>query len=456
VKRLLAGCAAALLLAGCTGSRPPTQPAATPPASATSSASPAAPASADWPTYAHDAARTGVATGVPAVHDAQVKARVKLDGAVYAAPLIVGGTVFAATENDTVYALTAGGEVIWQQHLGSPAPRSQLPCGNVDPLGITGTPVFRDGIVYVTAEYGGPPRHELVALSAADGSIRWRAGLPLPGADPKAMQQRGALTVAGGRVWVPFGGLFGDCGTYLGRVVGVPLSGSGDPISWVVPTTREGGIWTPPGPAVDDTGAMFVSVGNGESTGGQYDGSDSVVTIDPATAKRLDFFAPASWALDNARDADLGSQGPALVGPWVFIAGKSGVGYVLRRSALGGLAGQVSSAEVCRSFGGTAVDGDTVYVPCADGLRAVAIDGAGRLSVRWHADAGIAGSPIVAGGLVWSLAAADGVLQGLDQATGWAVVTVPVGAVTRFASLAISGTVLAVPTNTGVSLVWVS
>ena len=35
------------------------------------------------------------------------------------------------------------------------------------------------------------------------------------------MQERGALTVSGGRVWVPFGGLAGDCGGYKGRVVGV-------------------------------------------------------------------------------------------------------------------------------------------------------------------------------------------------------------------------------------------
>ena len=57
----------------------------------------------------------------------------------------------------------------------------------------------------------------------------------------------------------------------------------------------------------------------------------------------------------TTRDLDLGSQGPALVGAeWVFSAGKSGTGYVLRRS-LWRIGGQVSQAEMCRSFGGTAV-----------------------------------------------------------------------------------------------------
>ncbi len=55
------------------------------------------------------------------------------------------------------------------------------------------------------------------------------------------MQERGALTITGGKVWIPFGGLAGDCGGYKGRVVGVNLDGTGDPIAYTVPTTREAG-----------------------------------------------------------------------------------------------------------------------------------------------------------------------------------------------------------------------
>src|SRR6185295_15987076 len=70
-------------------------------------------------------------------------------GHVYAQPLYLddgpGGraAVFVVTESDNVYALDAvAGTVIWQRQVGTPMPLSKLPCGNIDPLGITGTPVI--------------------------------------------------------------------------------------------------------------------------------------------------------------------------------------------------------------------------------------------------------------------------------------------------------------------------
>jgi hypothetical protein len=65
--------------------------------------------------------------------------------------------------------------------------RPVRPCGNIDPLGITGTPVYSGEWLYVAAEYGDPPLHELVALDAATEKVRWPKGIDLPGVDPKAM-----------------------------------------------------------------------------------------------------------------------------------------------------------------------------------------------------------------------------------------------------------------------------
>jgi hypothetical protein len=252
---------------------------------------------------------------------------------------------------------------------------------------------------------------------------------------------------------VPFGGLAGDCGGYKGRLVGVPLAGTGDPVVFTVPTTREAGIWTPPGPAVDGSGDLWVAVGNGEAgRGDKYDLSDSVLRIG-LDGRVRDSFSPSSWATDNEGDLDLGSQGPALVGQWVFTAGKSGTAYVLRRDHLGGIGGQVATADVCRSFGGTAVDGDTVYVPCTDGLRAVRIDATGTPRVMWHAGSDLAGSPVLGGGRVWTLATGAGVLHALDPATGADREQVAVGATTRFATPAISGRDVLVPTLTGLTVV---
>ncbi len=465
-KRWTAGLAlAGLLLAACSHAAPhPANPTPSPPATATPSAtansSDAPPASdaTDWPTYHGDRARTGVASGFPTpTAPLRLVASVKLDGAVYASPIVARGLTVVATEQDSVYALDPAGRLRWRTHLGTPSRRSDLPCGDIDPTGITGTPVYdkASGLVFAVAEYRAPVRHELVALDLQTGTVRWRMSVDLPGADPSAMQQRAALTISAGRVWVAFGGRAGDCGDYTGRLIGVPLDGRGAPLAFTVPTAREGGIWTPPGPSVDANGHLFISVGNGAAgPGDAYDHSDSVLELDPATARMLDSFSPTSWASDNDGDLDLGSQGPALVGDtWVFIAGKSGNAYVLRQGRLGGIGGQVSTGTVCESYGGTAVDGDVVYVPCSDGVRAVRIDGNGRMQVLWQAGESVAGSPVVGGDRVWAVDRDANSLYALDPATGRPLGQVVVGPLSRFATPALSAGRVLVPTLTGLAIV---
>ena len=70
-----------------------------------------------------------------------------ISGNVYAQPLYIEGgpngpVIIAVTESNNVYALNATtGTVIWQRNLGTPVPLSFLGCGNIDPVGITSTPV---------------------------------------------------------------------------------------------------------------------------------------------------------------------------------------------------------------------------------------------------------------------------------------------------------------------------
>ncbi len=460
-----------LLLAGCTSGAPdsptvstsptvatsqpvtPSRPAGSTSGTATGSPTkPTLPAGTDWPAYHGDPQRTGYSASMPAASGKLTATRIALTGQVYASPIVVGETIVVATERNVIYGLTRAGQQRWKVMVGAATSRSALPCGNIDPLGITGTPVYDAGSksVFVVASIGSRVRHDLIALDPETGAIRWRRAIDLPGTDPQAMQQRGALTVLNGRVWVPFGGLAGDCGSYKGRLVGVPV-GNGEPIEYTVPTTREAGIWTPPGPTVLADN-LLVAVGNGESVGGSYDYSDSVLRL--AGNRLVDSFSPTTWAADNAHDLDLGSQGPAVVaGKWVFIAGKSGTGYLLRADRLGGIGGQLQQLQLCKSFGGTAVVGDTVYVPCTDGVRAVQISDAGTMSIRWHADVALAGSPVVGGGRVYVLDTSGGTLAALDQATGKVNERVTVGAASRFATPAISGSALYVPTLTGLTVV---
>ena len=134
----------------------------------------------------------------------------------------------------------------------------------------------------------------------------------------------------------------------------------------------------------------------------------------------------------------------------MFIAGKSGTAYVLNRSKLGGIGGQVSSMKLCTSFGGAATVGAVVYVPCTDGLRAVRINSNGSMTVLWHAASNINGTPTVGAGYVWVLDYGAGQLHALSPSTGASVYTVAVGAVNRFATPALYGNAVFVGTLSGV------
>ena len=211
------------------------------------------------------------------------------------------------------------------------------PCGDIDPLGITGTPAYDPdtGLVFVVAETA-DARHTLAGIDLASGAVVLRRPIPPPQGAEIAHQQRAALTVLDGWVYVAYGGLDGDCGDYVGAVVAAPTVGTGPLRSFAVPTSREGGIWAPSGGTVDD-GRLLYAVGNGESTHA-YDHSDSVLTLSPQL-DLVDSFSPAQWASDNEADLDLGSMGPALVGDHVLAVGKSGVGYVLDAARLESCAG---------------------------------------------------------------------------------------------------------------------
>jgi outer membrane protein assembly factor BamB len=97
-----------------------------------------------------------------------------------------------------------------------------------------------------------------------------------------------------------------------------------------------------------------------------------------------------------------------------------------------------------------------VYVPCIDGIRAVRIDGTGHLHVLWHASSSVFGSPVVGGGRVWSLNPDSGTLYALNPSNGHIVNSVGVGATSRFATPAIFGSRIFVPTLAGLTVVGTS
>src|SRR5947208_15700581 len=85
-------------------------------------AEPAAAGGRGWTTFGGAASRAGVAPGAPAAPKLRRRYARTVDGEVYAQPLLAGGRIYVATENDSVYAFTTDGKLVWRRHLGAPGP----------------------------------------------------------------------------------------------------------------------------------------------------------------------------------------------------------------------------------------------------------------------------------------------------------------------------------------------
>jgi outer membrane protein assembly factor BamB len=417
-------------------------------------------AGADWPSYHGDNTRTGYVAAGPDPANPGVAWQAPLDGKVYGSPVVVAGEVVAATEGGSVYGLDAvTGAVRWRTHLADPLPGSALPCGNIDPIGITGSPALdpASGQVFVATTEAGV-HHQLYGIDPANGGVRSKRDADVPGVDPATHLQRGALLVSAGTVYVPYGGNYGDCGQYRGSVVGLPTTGTGAAKTFVVPTSREAGIWAASGPAALPNGDVIVTTGNGEATSGTWDHSDSVLRLTSSLAL-VDGFAPQQWAEENSTDADLGSMGPVLMPGTHFVitAGKGGNVFLVDLAGMGGVGGQKGELGDCEAYGGGAAapvqgGGTVAYLPCSGGLTQVRVGADGRLTKGWQAPSQVQGSPLIVGTTVWSLQQ-DGALIGLDAATGAQRANIAVGDSTRFATPAYSGNALFLPTNHGITAV---
>jgi outer membrane protein assembly factor BamB len=391
--------------------------------------------------YHGDPAGDGVAPPVSAVDTTtSVWTSPTLDGQIYGEPLVSAGRVYVATENDTVYALSAAtGAVDWSAHLGPPVPAGSLPCGDITPtVGITGTPVIdqaRAEIFVVADEMaGGKPAHRLVGLATASGRVEMSQDVDPPGADTAALLQRTGLTLDAGQVVFGFGGNDGDCASYRGRVAAVPETGGTARYFTVdaAPGESQGAVWMGgAAPVVDGGGHIWVSTGNGSVYSDQhaYDDSDSVLELSPSL-QLMQFFAPSTWAADNSRDVDMSVAPVLLPDGQVLLTGKSRIIYLLSGAHLGGIGHpQATLGSACGDDvdGGSAVQGMTVYLPCLAGIIAVRAAGSPpALHLLWSSGVG-GGPPIVAAGLVWTIGQ-DGVLYGLDPATGKVRQQVTIGA----------------------------
>jgi outer membrane protein assembly factor BamB len=377
------------------------------------------------------------------------------------------------TESNNVYALDElTGNPRWTQNLGTPAGATGAGCGDIVPLGISGTPfidlstrtLYLDAVTGDAASIG---KHLIHALSIDDGSER--SGWPLDtaivqfegrGFDPVVQNQRGALLAVGDTLYVPYGGHAGDCSDYRGWVIGVPLANPAGAKTWAT-GVRGGGIWAPGGLASDGT-SIFAATGNtfGART---WAGGEAILRLQPGpvfSGQSVDFFVPSNWRTLDAADLDLGGSGPLLVdlpgatpSALVVALSKTGVAHLLDRSNLGGFgtgngrggegvfSAQVADGEIINAATAySTANGTFVAIhghhgaqgrscPAGQGGDLVALKllpgVPPALNTAWCADSGGQGSPIVTTTdgtsemIVWS-AGAEGTerLRAWDAETG--------------------------------------
>jgi hypothetical protein len=394
----------------------------------------------------------------------------KYTGSVFAQPLYVdrGGPrdlVIAATEANQVTAFDPTGAVVWQVELGTPQPMPNpaeaADCGDINPLGVTGTPVIdlESGTLFLDAMIrdSNAAHHRIFALAIDSGATRpgWPVdvGTALAGAATPfvaaAQNQRGGLTLLGGRVYVPYGGHAGDCGHYRGWVVSVPIDRPGA-LTGFATGSPLAGAWTPGGVTSDGT-SVFAVFGNGQGTTWAH--SESVLRLGADTAfssDTRDYWAPTNWQQLDQTDKDI--AGPAMPldlpgatpSALLFAFGKDGNVYLLARNNLGGIGAPLAQLHAAsneilntpvlyRTASGSYVafrGHGAAGCPGVTGdssLIAVKITPGGppQMSLAWCAGAGSAGSPIVtttdgtSNPIVWvGGAEGDQRMHGYDGDTG--------------------------------------
>jgi hypothetical protein len=451
-------------------------------------------AQADETTVSADTVRDGWDQNEPGLSPSQVTSSsfgqlwsTAVNGQVYAQPIVVGGNVIVATENNDVYSLNAvTGTVNWSLSLGPAWPASALGCGDLTPnVGITSTPVYdpSTGTIYLTAKTNdgadtAHPHWYLHALNASTGAELSGWPVTIQGAapnnpampfDPLHQMQRPGLLLMGGSVYAAFGSHC-DYGTYAGWVAGVntatkALSLWNDESG---PNAHGAGIWQSGGGLMSDgAGRIFLATGNGVDPPVGAGNSnpptfgESVVRLAVAADGSLsaaDFFSPANANVLDTNDQDFGSGAPVALPssfgtptyPHLLVnVGKDGRVFLLNRDNLGGR-GQVSgggdnvlgvTGPIEGVWGHPAVwggDGGYVYLIGSGGpLRALKIGataaGVPALSLAGNSAGSFgytSGSPVVTSSgttsgsaLVWSISA-SGPSGGSGQLVAYSAVPV--------------------------------
>jgi hypothetical protein len=328
------------------------------------------------PTWHVDTNRSGLNAGEQSLSPSNVSSQTfgklfsyLVDGYVYGQPLLVSNVtingsahnvLYAATENDSVYAFDADkyvtGAPLWKVSL---LKTGETPMqGPIKPYqGVTSTPVIdlASNTIYVVSAQVKPGTNANFRLNALDittgaqkfgGPVTIQASVAGTNSDSVSGMvsltagclQRAALLLANGTVYMGFGSchsgwlLAYDAQTLVqtGAFNASPnLNGEGT-------YGGAGGIWMGGGgPAADNAGNVYVTTGNGPWDG-QTAWGDSVLKFNPQL-QMLDYFTPDAYQYMDCRDADLAAGGLLLIpGTTEALAGgKTGRLFLVNTASLG-------------------------------------------------------------------------------------------------------------------------
>jgi hypothetical protein len=302
--------------------------------------------------------------------DANFKAN--FDGEFTGVPLFLAGATagtgrfFAATTENDVYALDElTGTQVWKHNIGAYLATAAT-CGN-DPKnhGIVSTPIIDAAAhkIFVAAAMA-DGHHEIHALSTDTGMEV--AGWPVDVSKIKAgslafpssvQNQRSALSLVNGILYVAFGGYCGDRGNYHGWVIGVNAADPSKVGAWATKDSRQAGIWAAGGLASDGNGVFAVTGNAPEQSNHDNSDSEEILRItDLGTGHRdsVNMFYPTEWANPmNSSDKDFGSASPSVVtvpgakpSTIIVAPAKPGRVYFLDAANLGGSLGQFADMVV--------------------------------------------------------------------------------------------------------------
>ncbi len=404
----------------------------------------------DWTRFGGDAARTSALTGsgIGAGDLARLqRQQVDLEGTVDAAPIYLRGVTVGGAAHDVFFVTTTYGKTVAVDADSGAVLWTFTPV-NYDAWAgsaqiTTATPVADPDRAHV---YAAGPDGVVRKLAVADGHAVWSTPVTnLPAREKIAA----SLNYFGGHVVVTTGGYIGDAPPYQGhvalldgasgRILAVWNALCSDRAGLLQPgSCPESGaaIWGRAGAVVDTTdGTLLVATGDGHWNG-STDWGDALLELDPDLGGLAGNYTPQNTEELDARDVDLGSTSPVLLGGGLLAqGGKDGRIRLLERSAIGGATphrgGEVQSVSTPSGddlFTAPAVwrSGGATWLFAADngGTAAWTLEG-NRLEQRWSNGHG-GTSPLVADGLVY-VYDPDGGLRVYRAETGEAVAVLDAG-----------------------------